>query len=429
MKIWEKEKQRLRDVLLQGIASRQEQVRVLDVRNQGYPEAFEALARLYAERRFGDENPIRIEEGELFDIRESETQRRLHELQETLVLTRVLSKGELQQIAESAISLGLDILVRPRQTLLEKLFDSAESQQIADLLTVLSGFGEERPFIQKLIQELEESEAAEISQEDFVKLAANVETQVYKQTPISAFMADIDLMLKFEGAVTGETHFVVKSDILLGLLKERGLAEMGDALSDEAESKDFWTPDEIENALERFILVGFEDEESEEHEVEHIDATTEERDVGEHQEVLDFRLPEENSKQKHEPVTELSSKRSPEQPFSIQFADTVPETDVLEDEEPAEEDEEPLQQHDETYPSLFELIDSDDRHALVEKIFDNDAAEYTRFIHRLDDTTTWRDAKNIIDDELKNRNIHPNSHEAVLLGDILFSRYHSKSGG
>lgn len=441
MKVWQHEKQRLWDILLQRVTSGSEPVRVRDLHNKGYPETFEALARLYAERRLLEESPIQIQDETRFDPHDDEVQHSLDELEKKISVTRILSNQELKEIANSAIPLAFDILTRPRQTLLEKLFDAHESQQVSDLLTVLSGFGEGRPFIERLMRALEAWSPDDISQMDFVTLASDVEKEVYKTTPLSAFMNEIDLMLKFEGAITGETHFVVKSEILLGLLKERGLDDMAEALRDEAQSKEFWTPDEIENALERFILVGgFEETKPHEEETE-LELFSEQET--ERQEALDFRLPQSRSaEEKSEADTthaDFSESTKTQSGGMIQFAedsDAETETDVVEEEDRAEAveaaDSAGNGQSDEDHaqselPSLFDLIQPDDRQTFLEKIFDDNATDYYSFMQKLDGTDTWRDAKEMIDEELQKRGIHPHATEAVLLSDLVFSRYQSQN--
>jgi len=77
-------------------------------------------------------------------------------------------------------------------------------------------------------------------------------------------------------------------------------------------------------------------------------------------------------------------------------------------------------------PMLKTLIDPKIKKMLIKKIFRRDDRAYHSFINKLELIETWKEAKPLIDGELRKRGIEPFSKEAIRLGDLVYGRYFSK---
>ncbi|MFQ6033058.1 MAG: hypothetical protein ACE5K2_09080 [Candidatus Zixiibacteriota bacterium] len=362
-------------------------------------------------------------------------------MKEALIGDTVFTKEEVTRLARLSVNFQFDGLVRPRQTMIKVLFNTTDQRDKEDVLIVVQGFGDNRPFIQKLITSIENLDSKIITRQDFEELITRLETAVYDKKPISAFLKDINLLIKFEASITGAEHRRVRSQVLLGMLTERGLGSLADGIKHEASNKEFWTFKEIENALERHLLVGgLEYAESSAVEEASLNNRKDEKTSLDIQkdavsldafDEIDTSLDSEISK-KRESSDKADSLR-------LQFAEAKSESEIPSTQKLKESKK--VFNFDDTriinrreiesqppgpYPALHTLINQRDRKIFIKKIFRKDGQKYIEFIQRLERKDKWKEAKAMIDQELEKRGISPYSKEAVLLGDVVFSRYFSK---
>ena len=76
--------------------------------------------------------------------------------------------------------------------------------------------------------------------------------------------------------------------------------------------------------------------------------------------------------------------------------------------------------------ALNSIIDEKSKKLIQKKIFEKDDIVYNNFIMRLESVDNWKEAKQIIDEELLIRAVQPFSKEALTLGDLVFNRYFPK---
>jgi hypothetical protein len=254
LNIWENEKRRLADILLQRAAASAETVPCHELIGCGFPELFELLAKNHARKIFDEFQPVALHAGPRYNLQSLRVQRQLTLLENQLVQETLFSKEEIKALAERAVNFQFDVLVRPRQKLLEVLYSSASERKPEDVLVVARGFGDERPFIRKLIRTFSKFDSEIVSREVLQELSSAAERAVYRESPISAFMLEIKLFTEFEAAITGRPCLTIASATVLGLLTERELYYQHAELTEEAATKDCWTIPEVESALQRFWL-------------------------------------------------------------------------------------------------------------------------------------------------------------------------------
>ena len=165
------------------------------------------------------------------------------------------SVDEVNNIMRSAISLQYDIIVRPRVKLFELLYQHSDICTKQDAVVVLSGFGQNRPFILSLIAEIDYWPTARLKKDDLEELALEVEQTVYREAPITGITREVTALMEFETSIWASPRSEIRSDVLFGMFEERNLQFFCSGLQDET-GKQVWSTSEIESALERTLLIG-----------------------------------------------------------------------------------------------------------------------------------------------------------------------------
>ncbi len=436
--LWEEEKLRLTRMLYEKVTHGKEKVTYNDILAVKVPVFFEGCIKNQARRFINSENPIRIENRNRYNLDKVEVKKQFYLLKESLIRETYFTKAEIQQLSNFSVNFQFDILVRPLQKLIESIYKSNDSRKKDDIRIIIQGFGENRPFIKKLIDAIENLESESISREEFTAFARAVEQRVYKKIPISAFLEEISALMEFETTISGEEKTTIHSKVLSGMLKERGLHDMVEAFNDEAVKREYWPIDEVENVLERFLLVGPLDSyqpppkekdplgatlqptfqlESVEKDNTKVETKSKAETISP-KDTTSLRLQFEDtdkaqrSKSKSSQFDSVSVSRLTGKSRSSKNTDTFPvERHDIENQPPG------------PYPELTNMINPKDQKTFIKKIFNKDRLQYIEFIEHLEKQDNWKAAKVIIDEELRNRQINHFSKEAVLLGDIVFSRY------
>ncbi|MFQ5708871.1 MAG: hypothetical protein ACE5HO_15550 [bacterium] len=432
--LWSREKDRLSDILTARVLYGKQRVSCREILQGNFPEIFKAYIKQQAHRIYLHENPIRVLPTDRFDLEKLPFDDELQALTESFVNETLFTRQEVHQFAKLTVHFKFDVMVRPRQTIERLLYEKTEAHNKDDLLVVLQGLGDDRPFIQKLLYFLENLDTDDIDYDRFKEITRFSEKEVYKSKPISAILIEISHLNELEESITGKNRPGIQTKWLLGMLLERGLNRMVEGLKEEVMAKSFWTYEEVENALERNLVVG----------------SLEEITSDENGELtFDFQISKPTPELSNEIVT-LEEIQDIETTVDNSFSfeqDDGPVTDSIriqfaEGDEPALETKtfngfgfgETLiinrkdieTQPPGPYPNLRTLINPKTRKVFIKKIFSKNKEAYSEFIERLEQLDRWKDAKALIDSELFKRNISPYSKEAVLLGDVVFSRYFSK---
>ncbi|MCG8608350.1 hypothetical protein MJD09_25610 [bacterium] len=233
-----------------------EKVTLKDLLANPLPEIFLASAKIYAQITFEKETPFALNGHGRYDFcYVDQLKEKMKPLKEALLLATILTDDEVGQLSDFSARLQLDIYLRPRQALTTQLFKSKNVKLIEDVIIVAEGFDTDRPFVQKLIGFAESWQPETISRDQFEDVARRLEQKTYKETPVSALLKDMNLLLEFQHAILADAS-VVQTQVLLAMLQNRNLNGMFDEISRYDVDKRSWSLDEVEHALERFLLVG-----------------------------------------------------------------------------------------------------------------------------------------------------------------------------
>ena len=138
------------------------------------------------------------------------------------------------------------------QTILKILFKKNEKVDKTASIDIISGFDESRPFIRKLIAAIENENSTSLTFDELTRLSEKIEKNVYKLTPISAFLTDVGLYIDYEISIPNDHHTLFRPEILYEMLTKRGIDTILKTIQSE-EDRDFWTITDIENVF--FISV------------------------------------------------------------------------------------------------------------------------------------------------------------------------------
>jgi len=435
LNLWTAEKERLSTLLLTAIAGEADHVSAGDVLKKPLPELLHVYVRRHVKRRLKEEQIVSYQPSASLVVDEALVRAKVQKLTDELVPHVFLNRDELGKLIQKVLSFQIDILVRPRQKLTEILFSRADTRKIEDVLEILDKAHEDRPFMLSLIRSVRKMSQDEISKAQFVALAQENERAAYAEKPLSTIMRDIHLYLEFVSSLSPKADRLMSSSILLALLAERGLDAMRTEFEQEAREKAYWTVEEIESALQRHILVGDYQEAgadttgtstSEEAqtppvvvnfvpEKSSIDLGIE--GTGQATEPVDFKIRFEESFEKAADASEEEGESTTEQPDRLQVAH---DNNVPQEKARAESPKE-------SFLRVWNSIDQQQKKILLDKIFNRSERECRTFFERVEHARIWNEAKMLIDEELEKRQISVNADEALLLGDVIFSRFHVKS--
>ncbi|MFQ5636795.1 MAG: hypothetical protein ACE5IR_02230 [bacterium] len=423
LKLWESETSRLANSLFERVLNGHEKKAYREIVGHGFPEFFEAAVKQHAKKVIKTENPIRINLKDRFKRQNQEFDDRLSSLQEILATGTIFNKEELQPLAEYSIIFQFDVIVRPRQTLMDVLYSDSKPRKKTDVLVIAAGFGCERPFIAKTILALRNVEFDLIDQDKFDVISKAIEKQVYDEVPVSAFLRDVNLLMKLQKAAMGCRVNGLSPKTILGMLRERDLHEMAEGLKKETLSDEaLWSPAKIENALQRYLLVGGVDNFNSENDHNFVSDKEEKKPRNTNNLAQESVLSEYKDDQKPRKI-KIQFANEPRNNFRVQEYSFTGRPLFSEDEEFIINRKDIESQPPGPYPALYTLINPKTRKVFVRKIFQKNKRHYIEFIKKLEKLDRWKDAKAVIDEELRAREINPYSKEAVLLGDIVFSRY------
>ena len=459
--LWDKEERRLAAVLITRVVQERDKVCSKDISNGNYPDVFQIYVKNQAVKIFNEEKPIRLHNLKRYNLESDQIKNHFRVLRDNLIGETFFTKQEITRMILFVVKVQYEALVRPRQSMGEMLYKANEQLNKKEVLAVLYGFGDDRPFLQKLISSIESFSSEIVTRNNLNELAIGLEKEVYKEKPVSTFMRDLILLNKFEASITSKGNPNVASEVLLGMLKERGLNRIADGLKDETLGKDYWAFEEVENALERHFLVGEleplklmtkemppaelefttnnETETSDRFDEFEIDleneiAVEQESNIDIESGSVGFDYVEEETEKKADTevvcVEEETEKRADTEVENLQYSQpeklkkiiySDPEDTVMINRRDIE------RQPPGPYPSLKTLINKRDQKLFIKKIFSKGRQRYLEFIEHLENQDKWKNAKAIINTELDRRAMDHYSKEALLLGDIVFSRYFSKN--
>ncbi len=483
--IWQEEKRKLAGVLEEKLLGNGRKLTLSQLKKYDLPEVLQVSLQNQATLIFKKERPLSLMQSERFDFSDAQIKKQLGVLRDILIDKVQFKNEEIRKAISFSINLGFDVITRPKVTIKSILFQKSSERRREEVLAIIRGLGDDLLTVRTLQEFLEAETVDLITREHFDGIMKEVFHSLYGEQPISALMNDLNRLQQLYQEVTGKPKEKFSAQILYGMIKERCLNDYLPALKKEMQSKPEWSLTEIEQFLERTILVGNlepafndldsvfipEEEESEqEHEApapsppaeeanqEQIRNNTED-DEQSSLEKLKSRIRSEpkteTGKREHTPMDTNGVAKEPEDAGNSGI--TKPEKDEENSRKAVEKESVETDtgifrrglrvrreftgtstdvikrsqieaQPPGPYPALQSLIDDRARKVFIKKLFGKDSEAYHFFIERLERTESWKEAKGILDRELNSRGLSPYSREAVRFSDILFSRYFSKGG-
>lgn len=429
------ERKRLASALEERIIDGKQRVAFAEVKALDVPEALLNSLQKQAKSIFKSEKPVRIIQSDRFDFSDEKLKDELTRLRDILLDQVFFVPAEIKKAVNLSLTLHFDLAISPFRTAAAILFQNTDQKKCRDSIEILNSIGERLPPIKALSDRLLVYEQESIDREDFNKLADAIKAEVYAENPVSSMLFDIDYLKKFYDAVFDSEETTFSADVIHSMLIERGMSDFDKGFKEQKNQKKYWNLDEIQHFLERFLLVGqlqhddsfsshfyYSDTSDEEaptkkraREIE-VEPVPEAAADGDREQQPETAERQSNVKAEEDTSEELESAgRS----FRSRDAFHPEDTDVIDRKKIEYQPPGP-------YPSLESIIDNKSRNLFIKKIFKKDKLAYIEFIDHVEQKESWKEAKNILDKELKARNISPFCREAVKLSDLIFARYFTK---
>jgi hypothetical protein len=357
--------------------------------------------------------------------------------------------AELKPVLSFGVRLQFDLIVKPRRFLEKLLYHHAVERTRGDISVILVGFEDDRPFLAALLETLSTYPDSSVTKEAFNALCRQIERQVYRGNSAAPLLQDFDTYQKYRCALLGVDAAEAShaNQMILAMLYERNLTELAESLLPEFTQQEFWMMHEIEKLVHRHwnrtdwtaqpantdglelspeINFGdFLDQAANEMESQLVRTTVRELRASEAVAVSLKDNDHTNAVERQDEGAPVNEMNAPQR--AVEQTEVSRKTFIrFDEEEPVIYRSKLEQQPPGPFPSLTQLIDEKNRKLFVRKIFDRDVDGYTEFIQRLELVQTWKEAKQLLDQELNRRKISPYSKEVIRLSDLIFGRYFSK---
>jgi hypothetical protein len=470
---WDTEKHELCNILKTRLLENRTQITYGELLQKKLPSFFRSFLKSQVKRFFEQEKPVQIENSSRYDLQSEEIQKSLALLNEVIQRGTLFSSNEISDAIERTISLQIDYFIKPRTTLERVFYKSKESRSQKELLQAILGISDNRIYIQELIKKLKASPLTIITKSQFTLTAQEVETDVYQKNMLSAFLQDVAVLMEFLGIIQPEGNQKFKARLLSEMLLERNLNDLAERVKSQLThlSEERLALPEIEKLFRNT---------QEPAESKANPRTSESKknspDSDWQEEIFKSEESDEhpflNFSEKNEPAShdesDKNGKKTPAVGNKVVFTSGRSQifgAQEIGSLEPAERETPKIQKPKIIYkgeeksfskkgglfgrhvddkenitidrktienqpegpiPSLSTIIDPRNRKILIRKIFKKDEIAYNEFMEKMEATTTWKEAKVIMDTELRQRNVELFSREAIRLGDIIFGRYFPK---
>ena len=426
----DKEKQQLSAILKDRLIAGRNTITYRELLDEEMPLFFKNFLQNRVKKLFVTNEPIQFKNVKKYDFNNPRIQQLKAELRSAFEEATIFTKEEISEIIQRTVNLQFDLLVRPKETLTTIFYKSKSERMQSEILQILSNLTDKRLYIQQLIANIREFDQYHILRDDFEKLAAQTQQQLFSENFLPAFMSDILTYTEFVGHIKGDEISHIHKEIVQLFLSERSYDHLCSSLEGVREN-DLFDVNELGDLLSKFMDSNGKDVTTE---YEDIDDDLEEFIVSAVETEPIFPEPQEQAMEQ----TQVDDEKEIEQVPTIPPDETVPEADMnLEKHFPVIEQWKDPQdividrRKIESQPkgpllSLQAIIDEKNKRLIQKKIFDKDELAYNNFIMRLEDIDNWKEAKQVIDEELLLRSIQPFSKEALALGDLVFNRYFPK---
>jgi hypothetical protein len=424
-----KEKTRLATAFEKKIIGDRTRISFAEIKKLDLPEALLSSLQKQAGTIFKTEKPVRIVQTERFEFSDQKIKTALSTLRHVLLDQVNFLPQEIRKSINFSLTIHFDLIVLPFQTIDAILFQTEEPRISQECIEILNGIGEDFAPIKALTDKLLAHDSEHVSRADFDLLTEQIKSQLYREHPVSAMLFDLDHLQNFYAKLTGTARIEYPADVIHAMLLERGMDDFAKGFADEKKEKTNWRIEEMQQFLERHLLVGQlqHDNNFASHivypeEIERNPVEKQSQASSADEKKTTEKASPQNRNEGDKPGNGLDLRKMQEiqgRSFrtKMEFDDTS--TDLIDRKQIEYQPPGP-------YPSLLTIIDNKSRGIFIKKIFDKDKSAYVSFIDHIEKKESWKEAKAILDMELASRKISPFCREAVQLSDIIFARYFSK---
>jgi len=416
----ENEKRLLATTLRERLIENKNTIIYKELLDENLPIFLKNYLQNRVQKFFHTDEPFQIKNSKRYDFSYTKIKEYKQQLHQAFEEATLFNKEEITEIINRTVGLQFDLLVNPQQTLIKIFYKNKSERTQADILQILKGLIDDRIFIKRLREKIKEFDQFHIIEDDFKKLLTEIQNEIYGEDFIPAFISDVKAFLEFISHIKGTAENAINKDILLLLLDERNLNQYEQAFQTTSNNNDWidlneiliilqesdgnnsaatvTETNEIDDDLEDIIVSVVEPDQLETEQVKEDISTIEKDSDNVHIKKIDTKG------KKHHPKIE---------------AWTDPQNFIID---------RSMIEHQPIGPlfSLNSLIDDRSKRLIQKKIFKKDDLAYHTFIRKLEEIDNWKEAKQVIDDELMMRSIQPFSKEALKLGDLVFNRYFPK---
>ena len=428
------ERKRLASALEERMIDGKQRIAFAELKTLELPDMLLGSLQKQARSIFKNEKPIRIIQSDRFDFSDDKIKDELTRLRDILLEQVYFAPTEIRKAINLSMTLHFDLAIQPFDTAAAILFQNADEKKCRESIEILNNIGEKLPPVKALSERLLVHDAESIDRDGLSKLADVIKAEVYAENPVSSMLFDIDYLKQFYDAIfeNGESAFA--ADVVHAMLRERGMSDFEKGFEEQKSQKKFWNIEDIQQFLERFLLVG---------QLQHDNSFSSHIYYSEKEDEADTRKPA--SDIEVEPVPEAHEEPEPQRTAKAETEqEDKPKNGITEvPTEPAAPSRRSRNvfHFDDTdlidrkkieyqppgpYPSLESIIDNKSRNLFIKKIFKKDKLAYLEFIENIEKKESWKEAKAILDKELNARKISHFCREAVKLSDLIFARYFSK---
>jgi len=416
----ENEKRLLATTLKERLIEGKNTIIYKELLEEDMPDFLKTYLQNRVQKYFHTDEPFQIKNSKRYDFSYTRIRELKQQLNKAFEEATLFSKEEISEIINRTVGLQFDMLVNPQQALTKIFFRKKSERTQTDILQVLRGLIDDRLFIKTLKEKIKEFDQFHILEDDFTNLIVETQDEIYKNDLLTAFISDVKAFLDFVGHIKGSDEKSINKEILFLLLNERNLDKYHEAFNNSTNINDWIELEDVASSLEEHInnngstITEDQKKNSDESlegfltsviDSEPLDGEQVKQDISTTESEIDIVLDESEAEyRKHHPI--IVNTKDPE--------DFIINHEMIE-----YQPEGPL-------AVLSSIIDEKSKRLIQKKIFKKDDAAYVNFIYRLEEIHNWKEAKQIIDDELMMRYIPPFSKEALKLGDLVFNRYFPK---
>lgn len=350
---------------------------------------------------------------EKFDYDNPEIQMLIDKIFDLLKQTATFSINKFNLLLERAIKLESNYLIRPHQTLTQFLFKDSNTITTIEVYDMLKYFEKFTYYKDAFTDYFNKKYMREISQNQFEELINGVDNQVFSKSPVEMTLQVTKAIINFLNEGRDGDSDKISLDLVATAYADRNL----DSYSKLVEKEQNEGTQEITiSELEQMLRAGKT--------LKELRAAPAEETKG-MEEIADI--------EQEKPELEVEN-------IAVSEKIAEPEVEVEEEEYEEEEEEEKVspsavdaladamgeKMKAEHLDDLNTHIPPKQRKKFVKKVFNKKEKQYQDIISSLNETPSWKEASNIIDDFFMREDINPYSREALEFSDMIYSRYFPK---